>query len=104
MRTLRFVCCLGIALGGSALPAAAQSDKQQDCLHQAQVVAAVQNARKDRVEERRVQEHLAARAQPWPENYAAMIPLVTPWVYETPISDIREKNLATAWRELCLQQ
>lgn len=80
-------------------------DKATDCGYQAQVVAAVQQARKDRVGERQVQQHVAQRAT-WPENYNNAIPLIAGWLYGSDVSmrDIRNEDFAAAWKELCLAQ
>lgn len=86
-----------------ATPAVAQ-DKKTDCGYQAQVVAAVQAARQDRVAERDVQEHIFAQSPAWPEKYNNAIPLVAPWIYEQKRKVIREEDLSAAWNELCLQQ
>ncbi|MCX7560854.1 hypothetical protein OS190_14855 [Sulfitobacter sp. F26204] len=89
------------SLGGIAR--AQDNAKVESCGHQATVVAAIQQARLDRVKERKVHEHVLAKAT-WPENFNTAIPLLTPWVYEMKMRDIREKDLAAAWTELCLQQ
>jgi len=83
----------------------AQSKKEIDCGHQASVVAAIQQARIDRVAERDVAAHVADKAV-WPENYNGAIPALTGWVYGELISkrDLRTKDLAAAWQEICLQQ
>jgi hypothetical protein len=80
----------------------AQSQKETDCRYQAAVVSAVQEARRDRVRERKVVEHVTARAT-WPEKYNAVIPLVTPWVYETRMRDVRREDLGALWQASCLQ-
>lgn len=89
------------ALGG---PVGAQTaQKIADCGHQAEVVKAIQQARLDRVAERQVQAHVLENAT-WPENFNTAIPLLTPWVYEMRMRDLRTQDLAEAWTELCLQQ
>ncbi|MGC1495894.1 MAG: hypothetical protein WA790_08795 [Sulfitobacter sp.] len=96
-----------LALAGALLipsgPSLAASKKATDCGHQAAVVGAVQKARIDRVKERQVPEHVAALAT-WPESYNTAIPLVTPWVYEMKMRDVKKQDLAAAWNELCLAQ
>ncbi len=87
-----------------ATPLAAQETKEQSCQYQADVVAAVQKARLDRVKERDVAQAVADSGPTWPENYNAAIPLITPWVYEQKMRDVRKKDLAAAWLELCLLQ
>ena len=87
-----------------ATPVAAANTKEQSCNYQAQVVAAVQKARLDRVKEREVAKAIAATNPTWPENYNAAIPLIAPWVYEQKMSTVRKENLSAAWLELCLKQ
>ena len=87
-----------------ATPLAAEETKEQSCQYQADVVAAVQQARLDRVKERDVVQAVADSGPTWPENYNAAIPLITPWVYEQKMRDVRKKDLGAAWLELCLQQ
>ena len=87
----------------STTPVLAQS-KAESCGYQADVVAAIQKARQDRVAERDVPDAIAATNPTWPENYNAAIPLITPWVYEKKMRIIRKEDLAAAWKELCLQQ
>lgn len=52
--------------------------KAESCAYQADVVAAIQQARLDRVKERDVPEAIAATNPTWPENYSVAIPLITP--------------------------
>ena len=84
-------------------PSSAASKKETDCGHQAAVVGAVRQARIERVKEREVPAHVAALAT-WPESYNTAIPLVTPWVYEMKMRDVKKQDLAAAWNEMCLSQ
>lgn len=84
--------------------AVAEDSKQQSCEYQAQVVTAIQAARKDRVRERDVAQSIAESEPEWPANYSNAIPLIAPWVYEQPMKVIRNEDLGAAWLELCLQQ
>ncbi|MDF3413147.1 hypothetical protein HKX54_01655 [Sulfitobacter sp. M57] len=100
----RVLVLAAVAAASFSLPVWAQdAAKVESCGHQASVVAAIQQARLDRVKERKVQAHVLENAT-WPENFNTAIPLLTPWVYEMKMRDIRKKNLAEAWTELCLQQ
>lgn len=94
---------LAAALLMTSGPSFAATKKETDCAHQAAVVGAVRQARIDRVKERKVPEHVAASAT-WPESYNTAIPLVTPWVYEMKMRDVKKQDLAAAWNELCLAQ
>jgi len=95
---------LSVVLAVSAMAgteAAANAAKELDCKRQANVVSGVQQARLGRVPERKVYDLVAAAAT-WPEAYNKVIPLVTPWVYEMKMKDVKSQNLAAAWKELCL--
>lgn len=94
---------LAAALVVSAGTAQAASKKETDCGHQAAVVAAIQQAKLDRVSERKVPAHLAEIAT-WPDNYNGAIPLMTPWVYEMKMRDVKKQDLSAAWNEMCLKQ
>ena len=95
-----------IALFASLLasPSFAADTLEQSCAYQAQVVAAIQVARLDRVKERYVPATIAATTPDWPENYNAAIPHMGPWVYEMKRRVVRTADLSAAWSELCLQQ
>ncbi|WP_299648249.1 hypothetical protein [uncultured Tateyamaria sp.] len=95
---------IAAALTLAAVPAAAQETKEESCALQAEVVAAVQQARLDRVNEREVTDHILAQDPTWPEKYNNAIPLIAPWVYEQKRRVIRNEDLSAAWSELCLQQ
>jgi len=97
IRVFLFACLL-------ATPSLAATDKVESCGYQADVVAAIQKARLDRVKERDVPGAIAATNPAWPENYNAAITLIAPWVYEKKMRVIRKEDLSAAWKELCLQQ
>ena len=95
---------IAIAVAVLATPLAAAETKEQSCQYQADVVAAVQQARLDRVKERDVPKAVSDTAPTWPESYNAAVPLITPWVYDQKMRDVRKKDLGAAWLELCLLQ
>ncbi|MEM1004815.1 MAG: hypothetical protein AAF496_11485 [Pseudomonadota bacterium] len=95
---------VALAFAMMATPLVAAETKEQSCQYQADVVAAIQQARLDRVKERDVPQAVADSGPGWPENYNAAIPLIAPWVYEQKMRDVRNKDLGAAWLELCLQQ
>lgn len=86
-----------------ATPVFAADTKEQSCAYQGDVVAAVQQARVDRVRERKVTAKIRARDNNWPDNYDNMIPLITPWIYEMDRADLK-KDLRAVWVEGCLAQ
>ncbi len=97
--TVAFTAALTMTSG----PSFAQSKKEIDCGHQAAVVGAVRQARIERVKEREVPAYVAEFAT-WPKSYNTAVPLVTPWVYEMKMRDVKKDDLAAAWNELCLAQ
>lgn len=92
-----------VAALAAAGPAVAASKKATDCGHQAAVVEAVRQARIERIKERDVPAHVEPKAT-WPDSYNTAIPLVTPWVYEMKMRDVKAQDLAAAWNEMCLAQ
>jgi hypothetical protein len=86
-----------------ATPVFAAETKKESCGYQADLVAAIQQARKDNVKERDVPAAIAATNPTWPDNYNAAIPLLTPWVYEQKRRDIRKVDLSAVYQEQCLQ-
>lgn len=92
---------LVVLLATTSAAAAQESKKEEVCGNMAQVVRAIQEARLDRVKERDVEEIILAQAPTWPENYNRAIPLMTPWVYEQRMRDVRRNDLGEAWDEVC---
>lgn len=95
---------LTLAAALLATPALAEDTKEESCAYQAQVVAAIQKARLDRVKERDVPQAIADSTPGWPEIYSNAIPLITPWVYEQKMKVIRNEDLGAVWNEMCLKQ
>jgi len=87
-----------------AAPVVAKDSKEVSCGYQSEVIAAIQQARLDKVKERNVPKHIADTDPTWPDNYNAAIPLMTPWVYEQKMRDVRNNDLGATWKELCLAQ
>ena len=84
---------LALAVSLLATPVFASETKEESCGFQADLVAAIQQARKDNVKERDVPEAIAATNPAWPDNYNAAIPLLAPWVYEQKRRVIRKEDL-----------
>lgn len=82
----------------------ADETAEESCGYQADVVAAVQQARLDRVKERKLTETLTSGETSWPDNYNAAIPLVAPWIYDQKMKVIRNEDLGAVWKEQCLGQ
>ena len=83
---------------------AADVTKEEYCGETAKVVAAIQQARLDRVSERDVRETILATDPAWPDNYDNAIVQLTPWVYEQKMRDVRKNDLSAAWSEVCISQ
>ena len=100
----RMLMIATLATVGLSSAATAADTKEQSCAYQAAIVSAVQAARLDGVKEQKVSETILAGEPNWPEGYNAAIPIITPWVYEQARKDLKTKDFAAAWSELCLQQ
>jgi hypothetical protein len=87
-----------------AAPVMADVTAEESCGYQGDVVAAIQQARLDRVKERTLSETLTAAEPSWPDNFNAAIPLIAPWVYEQKMKVIRNEDLGEVWKERCLDQ
>jgi len=98
------VLCAVLATPVFAAPAVAETPKEKDCAYQGDVVAAVQAARLARVREKKVPAYVAENATDLPEKYSSVVPLVTPWIYGLKMAEIKETDLASAWKDLCLTQ
>ena len=99
MRTI-----LAFTLAVATFPAAAETEKEESCRLQADVVVAIQKARLDRVRERRVEKAVLDTNPTWPEKYNNLIPILTPWVYELPMEQVRENDLGEVWNTACVNQ
>lgn len=82
----------------------AADTKEQSCAHQAAIVSAVQDVRLDGVREQAAPAVILEAEHSWPDAYDAAIPIIAPWVYQQERRDLRTKDFAGAWLELCLQQ
>ena len=85
-----------------AAPVTAET-KAQTCAYQGAVVTSVQSARTAKVREAKVADTIVGLNPTWPEKYNAMIPIVTPCVYELP-KDQLGQDLGQVWVDQCLAQ
>lgn len=85
----------------AAAPALAADSKETSCGYEAQVMAAVQNARMDRVKQEDVAAHVAESAS-WPDNYNAAIPQLAEFVYQQKRRDLKKQDLGEMWEQQCL--
>jgi hypothetical protein len=91
-----FVACL------LATPVLAEDTKEVSCGYEAQVMAAVQQARLDRVKKEDLTGHIAGTSPAWPDNYSAAIPQMAEFVYGQKRKDLRKQDLGVLWQEQCL--
>jgi len=90
------------ALLAAGAPALAQEvTKEEYCGQTANVVAAIQQARLDRVKERDVRDTILETDPAWPDKYDNAIVQMTPWVYEQKMRDVRNNDLGAVWSEVC---
>lgn len=99
MRILVMSAAVAAAMAGS--PALAQSDKAEYCGHQGDIVAALTQARLDRVPEREAEAHVIANAT-WPEKYNVAVPLYVGEIYKLKRRVLKNTDMGTQWREACL--
>ncbi len=85
-----------------AMPALADDSKEVSCGYEAQVMAAVQQARLDRVKKESVAQHIAESSPTWPDNYNAAIPQMTEFVFGQKRKDLRKQDLGELWKQQCL--
>jgi hypothetical protein len=95
---------LALCLACLAAPLAAQSDKEADCGYQADVAAAVQQARLEGVREARVAETIAASNPTWPARYNNAIPLLTAQFYQLKKRDLRDVDMRMVYFDACMAQ
>jgi len=99
---IRLIIPALFACAALAGPGVAASKKEQDCAHQAAVVASVQAARLARVSERKVKDAVLAGEVTWPERYNAAIPLFAGEVYKIKMRDLKKVDLGDQWKATCL--
>ncbi len=94
---------LTLAAALLSTPVLAADAKEEACRYEAQVMAAVQQARLDRVAEAKVADHLAASEPSWPENYNAAIPQMVGYVFQMKRRELKQNDLGALWEQQCLQ-
>ncbi len=86
----------------SAGAAAAQSaDKKEYCGHQGDIVAAIAQAKLDRVREADANAHVVKNAT-WPEKYNVAIPLYVGEIYKLKRRDLKNNDMGAQWKQACL--
>lgn len=93
---------LALAAALLATPAVAEDSKEDACGYEAQVMAAVQQARLDRVKQADVAGHIAASDPTWPQNYNAAIPQMVDYIYQLKRRDVKANDFGEIWLQQCL--
>lgn len=86
-----------------AAPAYASETKEESCKYQGQVMAAVQQARLDRVPQEEVEQAILASGPEWPEAYSNAIPQLSAHVYAMKRRDLRNADLGAIFEQQCLE-
>ena len=94
---------LTLAAALLATPALAADKKEEACRYEGQVMAAVQQARLDRVAKGKVADHIAASNPSWPENYSAAIPQLVDYVFQLKRRDLKQNDFGAIWEKQCLE-
>lgn len=89
-----------------ALPVMAEDEisKETDCGYQADVVAAIQTARLDRVKEAKLAEAIAETDPTWPEQYSNAVTVLAGPIYDLKRRDLKKVDLGAQWKEACLSR
>lgn len=97
---LRFA--LAVLLVVPALPALSQTEKEESCGYQADVVKAVQKARIDGVSQEDVQQVILESDPAWPDNFDNAIPDLAAFLYQQEKSVLKKYDFSEPYRETCL--
>lgn len=89
----------GVTFGATQVQAS--SEKTEYCGHQGAIVAALRQAKLDRVSEDKAEAHVIAAAT-WPARYNAAIPIYVGEVYKLSRRDLKKNDLGAQWRDACL--
>lgn len=89
------------AFGLSAAVADASTQKREYCGHQGDIVAALSQAKLDRVPERQASAHVIESAT-WPAKYNAAVPIYVGEVYKLKRRDLKNTDLGAQWAEACM--
>lgn len=94
---------IALAAALLAAPAYASERKEQSCKYQGQVMAAVRQARLDRVQQDEVQQVILDSNPDWPAAYSNAIPQLAEHVYAMKRRDLKNADLGAAFEQQCLQ-
>ena len=93
-----------IAVCALATPSLADdTQKEAECQFQADLIAAVQQARLDRVDKDELPATLLKANPDWPASVETAIPAVAEYVYGFKRRDLKKVDLGAATKEQCLE-
>jgi len=94
---------IALAVAVLAAPVYASETKEESCKFQGQVMAAVQQARLDRVKQEDVEQVILDSEHDWPEAYSNAIPQLASHVYSMTRRDLKNIDLGAVFEQQCLQ-
>ncbi|MDK3019470.1 hypothetical protein [Pseudodonghicola flavimaris] len=99
-----FAAAIAVGVSALALPALAEQElsKEESCGYEGQVMAAVQQARLDRVAQDKVAAHIAAGNPGWPAQFNAAIPGMADYIYQLRRKDLRGNDFGAIWKDQCI--
>ncbi|APG46276.1 hypothetical protein [Phaeobacter porticola] len=86
-----------------AAPAYAAEKKEESCKYQGQVIAAVQQARLDKIKQADVAQTILDSEPDWPEQYSKAIPQLTAHIYSLRKRDLRNTDFGALLEQQCLE-
>jgi hypothetical protein len=101
---MRFALIVTFCAFAAPTLAADKISKDDDCGFQADVVAAIQVARLDRVKEAKLAEAIAGTDPAWPDEYNNAITILGGSIYQLKRRDLKTVDLGVQWKEACLSQ
>ncbi len=96
----RFACVLACTVSAGAV--FAQAEKETVCAVQGDIVAAIQQARLDRVSKDKVIPTITAANPDWPSSAQTAMPSLVNWIYEQRRRDLRKVELGPLTKQQCL--
>ena len=101
---IRFTLFTVFCVFASPTLAVAEISKADDCGYQADVVAAIQVARLNRVKEANLADAIAQTNPAWPDQYNNAIPILGGSIYQIKRRDLKKTDLGVQWKEACLSR
>lgn len=101
LRAVSSVLC--VCAAGAVFAATDEAAKLAECQFQGELVAAVQQARLDRIKKDNLAETLIAANPDWPAGVANAIPALGEYVYSFKRRDLKNVDLGESTKTQCLE-